>query len=190
MSQRTSLSDAVKSLDLQLTQAKRQLATQASPEGQSEHGRGLIARTAELETQVAARDSSMHELRAELNAYKQRLNEQKALQKQDSVGHSVREDQLQTQLRAKEQEHRDEVRKLRERIAHLGGADVRLLETNLKSAEKRNKALVLQVEQLLGTKQGPTHYEELFATARCMNLVGADTQAEEVVLWLMCVLSS
>ena len=183
--QRTCLADSVRTKDLQLTEAKRQLALQASPEGQSEHGRGLMARVAELEALVAARDNSMRELRAELNVHKQRLDEQKTLQKRDSVGHGVREEQLQTQLKAKEQEHRDEVRKLRDRIEQLGGADMRLLESNLKETERRNKALVLQVEQLTGGRRGSTHYEELFATARCMSLLGADTQAEEVVLWLM-----
>jgi len=136
---------------------------------------------------VAARDNSMRELRAELNVHKQRLDEQKALQKRDSVGHGVREDQLQTQLKAKEQAHRDEVRKLRDRIEQLGGTNVSLLEANLKASDKRNKALVLQVEQLTRGKSGPTHYDELFEMARCMSLLGADTQAEEVVLWL-CVI--
>ena len=162
----------IREKDAEIAKLKREQST----EGGTERERKLEQTVANLQSQLAAREQDMKELRRKHIEQGEQMAVQRAEVKKQSAedAFSVRAMQ-QRQLEITEK-YEERCRVLSARISELEGGKLSVVEAEAKRLRDRNRALAQQVECLAGP--GPTDglYDALYAMAQCMNRMGKEEE--------------
>ena len=163
----------IREKDAEIAKLKRAQST----EGGTERERQLEQTVANLQSQLAAREQDMKELRRKHIEQGEQMAVQRAEVKKQSAedAFSVRAMQ-QRQLEITEK-YEERCRVLSARISELEGGKLSVVEAEAKRLRDRNRALAQQVECLAGPA-GPTDglYDALYAMAQCMNRMGKEEE--------------